>query len=51
MFAFAHMQAIMNDTELRLAAPPAAVLSLFARTGIDRLLPIYPSLGAALTAA
>jgi anti-anti-sigma factor len=38
-------------TELRLVVPTAQVLRTLAITGVDQLLPIYPSVGAALTAA
>ena len=51
MFAFAHMQAVVNNAELRLAVPSTAVRRIFALTGLDRLMPVYPSLGAALTDA
>jgi anti-sigma B factor antagonist len=40
-----------SGTELRLVVPSAHVLRTLAITGMDRLLPIYPSVGAALTAA
>jgi anti-sigma B factor antagonist len=40
-----------SGTELRLVVPSAPVLRTLAITGVDRLLPIYPSVGAALTAA
>jgi anti-anti-sigma factor len=39
-----------SGTELRLVVPSARVLRTLAITGVDRLLPIYPSVGAALTA-
>jgi anti-sigma B factor antagonist len=43
-------QARRSGTELRLVVPSAQVLRTLAITGVDRLLPIYPSVGAALTA-
>lgn len=39
-----------SGTELRLVVPAAQVLRTLTITGVDRLLPIYPSVGAALTA-
>jgi anti-anti-sigma factor len=51
MFACAHMRAMVDNTELRLAVPSAAVRRIFALTGLDRLMPVYLSLGAALTDA
>jgi anti-anti-sigma regulatory factor len=45
------MQAVVNNAELRLAVPSTAVRRIFALTGLDRLMPVYPSLGAALTDA
>jgi anti-sigma B factor antagonist len=49
MLARAHKQAAGLNIELRLAVPSRAVLRLFALTGLDRLLPIYPSIGSALS--
>ncbi len=49
MFVSAHMQAVMNNAEMRLAVPSIAVRRIFALTGLDRLMSVYPSLGAALT--
>ena len=44
---------VMRDsgTELRFVIPAAPVLRTLAITGVDLILPIYPSLGAALTTA
>ena len=39
-----------SGTELRLVIPAAPVLRALAITGVDRMLPIYPSLGAAFAA-
>jgi anti-sigma B factor antagonist len=38
-----------SGTELRFVIPAPHVLRTLAITGVDRMLPIYPSLGAALT--
>jgi anti-sigma B factor antagonist len=38
-----------HDAQLRLAAPDTKVRQVLKLTGLDRLLPVYPSLGAALT--
>ena len=43
-------QAAMNDIELRIVVPSAAVRRGFALMGIDGFLPFYPSLSAALEA-
>jgi anti-sigma B factor antagonist len=42
-------QAAVNDIELRLVVPSAAVRRGFALMGLDGFLPFYPSLSAALT--
>jgi anti-sigma B factor antagonist len=44
----AHQRAIARDIELRLVIPPGEALRVFALTGHDRWLPIYPDLAAAL---
>lgn len=44
----AHQQAAATGTELRLVA--TAVLSILTLVGVDQLIPIYPTLDAALTA-
>jgi anti-anti-sigma factor len=50
MLVKAHGQAAANGTELRLAVTCTAVLRTFTLTGLDQLLPIYPSLSQALAA-
>ena len=40
-----------SGTELRLVVPSTHVRRTLAITGVDQLLPIYPSVGAALTAS
>jgi len=47
VLALAHKHAAADHAELRVVAPTAAVLRIFELTGVDRLLPIYPSLDAA----
>jgi anti-anti-sigma regulatory factor len=42
----AHARAAKTDTELRLVAP--AVLRILTIVGVDQLIPIYPTLEAAL---
>jgi len=46
----AHQQAAANGTELRLVVASPAVLRPLTLTGLDDLLPIYPSLSQALAA-
>ena len=46
----AGQRARRSGTELRLVVPSTHVLRTLAITGVDQLLPIYPSVGAALTA-
>lgn len=48
--ALAHRQAADMNAELRLVAPSDAVLRVMALTGLDKLAPVYQSLGAALDA-
>lgn len=48
MLVQAHGQAAANGTELRLVVASAAVLRTLTLTGLDQLLPIYPSLSQAL---
>ena len=43
-------QAVASGAELRLAVARAPVRRILAVMGVDRLLPVYPSLGEALTA-
>jgi anti-sigma B factor antagonist len=45
----AHRCAAAHHAQLRLAVPDTRVVQVLKLTGLDRLLPIYPSLGAALT--
>jgi anti-sigma B factor antagonist len=47
----AHDTAVRNDAELRLVIPSAAVLRILSVLGFDRILHLYPSLGAALTSS
>jgi anti-sigma B factor antagonist len=49
MLVLAHRQAAANGAELRLVVPAAAVLRALKLVRMERLLPIYPSLDAALT--
>jgi anti-anti-sigma factor len=51
MLVLAHKTALANDAELLLALPSSQVLRILAITGLDQVLPIYPSLGSALLAA
>src|SRR5262245_41086396 len=51
MLVMAHRQAAANDADLRLVVPSAAVLHALKLVRMDRLLPIYPSLDAALAPA
>jgi anti-anti-sigma factor len=48
VLVLAHRQAAANGAELRLAVPAAAVLRALKLVRMDSLLPIYPSLDAAL---
>jgi anti-anti-sigma factor len=50
MLVRAHQQAAAHGTELRLVVPSTAVLRTLTLTGLDQLLPIYPSLSQALAA-
>jgi len=45
----AHDHAAARDAQLRLAAPSRHLLQILQLMGLDRLLPIYPSLATALT--
>jgi anti-anti-sigma factor len=45
----AHRNALTHGAELRLVIPDGAVLRVLEITGMDRLLPIYPSLDEAMT--
>jgi hypothetical protein len=49
MLVQAHRQAAANQAELRLVVLATAVLRALKLVRMDFLLPIYPSLGAALT--
>ena len=49
MLAQVRQQAIVNLAELVLVVPSAAVLRALAAAGLDVMLPVYPSLAAALT--
>jgi anti-anti-sigma factor len=49
VLALAHRQAAANGAELRLVVPSAAVLRALKLVRMDCLLPIYPSLDAALS--
>jgi anti-sigma B factor antagonist len=44
----AHQRAAARNIDLRLVIPPGEALRVFALTGHDRWLPIYPDLAAAL---
>jgi anti-sigma B factor antagonist len=48
VLVLAHRQAAANGAELRLVVPSAAVLRALKLVRMDRLLPIYPSLDAAV---
>jgi anti-anti-sigma factor len=50
MLALVRSQAQMQKTRLILVVPSAAVLRALALTGLDHLLPVYPSLDEALSA-
>ena len=50
MLALVKSQATMQKTRLILVVPSAAVLRALSLTGPDHLLPVYPSLDAALAA-
>ena len=50
MLAHVRREAIVNLAELILVVPSAAVLRTLAVTGMDTLLPIYPTLAEALSA-
>lgn len=50
MLARAYVQAIDSQAELRLAIPGSAVRRALELSGLDRVLPIYPSLDDALAA-
>jgi len=45
----AHRCAAAHHAQLHLAVPDTRVRQVLKLTGLDRLLPVYPSLGAALT--
>jgi anti-sigma B factor antagonist len=45
----AHRYAAAHHAQLRLVVSYAGVLQVLKLAGLDRLLPVYPSLGAALT--
>jgi anti-sigma B factor antagonist len=51
MLVRAHKQAAATSTQLRLVVPSAAVVQALTLVQMDYLLPIYPSLSQALTAA
>jgi anti-sigma B factor antagonist len=51
MLVRAHKQAAATSTQLRLVVPSAAVVQALTLVQMDYLLPIYPSLSPALTAA
>jgi anti-sigma B factor antagonist len=44
-------RAVADGTQLRLAAPAPAVRRVLSQSGLDRLVPVYPSRQAAITAA
>ena len=44
-------RAVAEGTQLRLAAPAPAVRRVLSQSGLDRLVPVYPSRQAAVTAA
>ena len=48
--ARAHQRAIISGTELRLVVTAQIVCRVFGMTGIDRLVPLYPCLAAAMAA-
>jgi anti-sigma B factor antagonist len=48
--ARAHQRAAAAGTQLRLAATAEAVRRVLSLDGLDRLIPVYPSLGAAIAA-
>jgi len=50
MLALVRSQAQMQKTTLILVVPSAAVLWALSLTGLDHLLPVYPSLDEALSA-
>jgi len=50
MLALVRSQATMQKTRLILAVPSAAVLRALSLSGLDHLLPVYPSLDEALSA-
>jgi anti-sigma B factor antagonist len=50
ILALARRQAMVNQAKLVLVVPSAAVLRVLMVTGVDVLLPIYPSLAEALSA-
>jgi anti-anti-sigma factor len=45
----AHDKAVQSDAELRLAVPSGSVLRVLQLMGVDRVLPVYPTVSAALT--
>jgi hypothetical protein len=49
MLALAYEQAVAEQARLVLVVPSAAVLRMLAVTGLDLLLPVYPSLDEALS--
>ena len=49
--ARAHQRATASGTQLRLAVTAGAVRRVLSRNGLDRLVPVYPSLDAAIAAA
>ena len=48
--ARAYQRAVVSRTELRLVVTSAVVLRMLGMTGVGRLVPVYPSVEAALTA-
>jgi anti-anti-sigma factor len=50
MLVLVHQLAVTNQAQLILVVPSAAVLRILSLTGVDVLLPVYPSLDEALSA-
>jgi anti-anti-sigma regulatory factor len=49
MLALVHELAVANQAKLVLVVPSAAVLQVLSLSGLDGLLPVYPSLDEALS--
>jgi anti-sigma B factor antagonist len=49
--ARAHQRAIASGTQLRLAVTAGAIWRVLTLNGLDRLIPVYPTLNAAIAAA